>query len=116
MMAPMEMAASRLTLKQLCSILFVYVLCFMLLAQELFCVITYSREELLDIRAAVTHQNFQHYDQNYDFPGADPLFTLARAIKCLPEAGPKQQQRSRGTRGSLLVRVFYSLMSNLWTI
>ena len=59
-----EMAASQLALKHLCSILFVYVLFFPLLAQEWICVITYSREELLDIRAAVTHQNYQHHDQD----------------------------------------------------
>jgi hypothetical protein len=57
-MAPTEMAASRLALKQFCSMLFKYYFVFTLLAQELFCVITYSREELLDIRVAVTHQNF----------------------------------------------------------
>jgi hypothetical protein len=34
---------------------------------------TYSREELLDIRATST---YQHYDQEYDFPEADPLFGL----------------------------------------
>ena len=63
---------------------------FTLLAQQLFCVITYSREELLDIREAVTHQNFQHYEKDYDFPGADPLFALTRAIELIPEADPKQ--------------------------
>jgi hypothetical protein len=59
-------------------------------------VITYSWEELLDIRAAVTHQNYQHYDQEYNFPGA---------IELIPEADPKHRRRRKGTRGSLLVQL-----------
>jgi hypothetical protein len=105
MMALPEMAALRLALKKLCSILFVYVLFLTILAQELFCVITYSRKELLDIRAAVTHQNFKHYDQDYDFPGVDPLFALPKAIELNPEADPKQRLWRNGTRGGLLVRL-----------
>ena len=59
-----------------------------LLAQEMFCVITYSWKELLDIRAAVTHQ---HYDREYDFPELDPLFVPPRAIELTPEANPSIQ-------------------------
>jgi hypothetical protein len=58
-----------------------------LLAQKWFCVITYSREELLNIRAAVTHQHYQRYDKEYDFPESDPLFAHTRAIELIPEAG-----------------------------
>jgi hypothetical protein len=59
---------------------FLCTICFKLLAQEIISVITCSPEELLDIRAAVTHQNYLHYDQEYCFPGADPLVTIPRAI------------------------------------
>ena len=44
-----------------------------MLPQKILGFITYSREELLDIRASSTHQ---HYDQEYDFPEAEPLFSL----------------------------------------
>ena len=50
---------------------FFYVLFLTLLTQVILGFITYSREELLDIIATSTHQ---HYDQEYDFPEADPLF------------------------------------------
>jgi hypothetical protein len=71
----------------------------------MFCVLTYSREELLDIIVAVTHQNYQHYDQEYDFPRADPLFNLPRAIALIPEADPKHRRQRRDTQGGLLVRL-----------
>ena len=83
------MAASRLALRKLCGILFFYVQCFTSLAQEMTCVITYSLEELLEIRAAVTYKNYQHYDQEYNFTEAGPLFALPRAIELIPEAEPK---------------------------
>ena len=44
-----------------CSISFFYVLFLTLLGQNVFGVITYSLEELVDTRAAVTHQHYQHY-------------------------------------------------------
>jgi hypothetical protein len=65
-----EMAALVRVSRKLCSISFFYVLFLTLLLQVMLGFITYSREELLDIRAMSTHQ---HYDQEYDFPGADPL-------------------------------------------
>ena len=46
--------------------LYLWELFLTLLAQNFFGVITYSREELLDIRTAVTHQHYQHYDQEYN--------------------------------------------------
>ena len=64
-------------------------------------VIYYSWEALLDIRATVTHQHYQHYDLQYNFPQADPLFAPPRAIELIPEADPKQK---RGTRRVLLVQ------------
>ena len=65
------MAASLRVPRKLCSILYFYVLCLTLLLQEILGVITFSQEELKDIRAMSTHQ---HYDQECDFPEADPLF------------------------------------------
>ena len=62
--APTNRAAVLLALRKLCSINFFYVLFLTLLAQEMLGVITYRREEVLHIRAMVTHQ---HYDQEYDF-------------------------------------------------
>ena len=91
----------------------------------MFCVITFSREKLLDIRAAVTHQHYQHYDQECDFPESAPLFVPPRAIELIPEAVPKHCRRKRGTPSGLLVRlrmrahhfqVYYSLMFSLWII
>jgi hypothetical protein len=41
-----------------------------MLAQKILSVITYSREELFDIRVVST---YQHHDQEYDFPEVDPL-------------------------------------------
>uniref|UniRef100_A0AAZ3NQE4 Tetraspanin 31 n=1 Tax=Oncorhynchus tshawytscha TaxID=74940 RepID=A0AAZ3NQE4_ONCTS len=65
--------------------------------------ITYSRVEQLDIRATSTHQ---HYDQEYDFPEADPLFGLPpRTIDWIPASDPKQRRRRRGRRSGLLVRL-----------
>jgi hypothetical protein len=49
----------------------------------------YSQEKLLDIRTAVTHQHYQHYDQEYDFPESDPLFLPPRAIELISEADKK---------------------------
>lgn len=52
-----------------------------------------------NIRVTVTHQHYQHYDQEYDFLEADPLFAPPRAIELIPETDPKQRRRMRGTRG-----------------
>ena len=100
-MVPTERVVSLLFLRKLWSIFCVLFLT--LLAQQIVCVITYNWKELLDIRAAVIHQHYQHYDQEYDFPKADPLFAPPRAIKLIPEANPKQRWQKRGTRSSLLV-------------
>jgi hypothetical protein len=70
MMVQTERAASHLVLRKLCSILFFNVLFLTLLAQKILSVITFMREEILDIRATST---YQHYEQGYDFPEADPL-------------------------------------------
>lgn len=59
-MAPTDIAAMLVALVAV-------VLFLTLLAQKLFCVITYSREELLNIRETSTYQHNQHYDQEYDF-------------------------------------------------
>uniref|UniRef100_A0A674ELB5 Transposase Tc1-like domain-containing protein n=1 Tax=Salmo trutta TaxID=8032 RepID=A0A674ELB5_SALTR len=65
---------------------------------------TYSREELLDIRATSTHQ---HYDQKYNFPEEDPLFgPPPRTMDRIPAGEPKQRRRRRrGRRSGLLVRL-----------
>ena len=60
--------------------LFFYVLFLTLLSQKMLCVITFNREELLDIRATVTHQSYQYYNQEYDFLGVDRLFSPPRTI------------------------------------
>ena len=49
---------------------FFNVLFLTLLPQEILSLITYSREELLDIGATSI---YQHYDQEHDFPEADLL-------------------------------------------
>ena len=81
-----------------------YVLFLTLLAQKILSVITYSREELLDIRVTST---YQHYDQEYNFPEADPLFgPPPRALYLIPETEQKQRcRRRRGRRSGLLVRL-----------
>jgi hypothetical protein len=86
-MVPTERVSLLLVLRKLCSI-FLNVLFLTLLAQKILSVITYSREELLNIRATPT---YQHYDQEYDFPKATP-----KAFKLFPEADPKQRSRRRG--------------------
>ena len=58
-----------------------------MLAQKLLSVITYSREELLDIRETST---YQHHDQEYDFPEADPLFEPPKGFELIPEADLKR--------------------------
>ena len=80
-----------------------YVLFLTLLPQVILDFITYSREELLDIRATSTHQ---HYDQEYDFPEADPLFfPPPRTIDRISAGDPKQRRRRRGRKSGLLVRL-----------
>ena len=82
---------------------FFYVLFLTMLPQEILRLITYSREELLDIRATST---YQHYDQEYDFPEADPLSRPPpRTMDLVPAAERKQRQHKRGRRSGLLVKV-----------
>jgi hypothetical protein len=49
-----------------------------------------------------TYQHKQHYDQEYDFPKADPLSAPPRAFELIPEADPKWR---RGCQSGLLVRL-----------
>ena len=86
-MTPIEMATSLQVLRKLCSISFFYVLFVTLLSQKILSVITYSREELLDIRETST---YQHNDQEYDIPKADPLSAPPRVFELIPEVDPKQ--------------------------
>ena len=82
---------------------FFYVLFLTLLPQEILSVIPYNREELLDISATSI---YQHYDQEYDFPEADPLFgPPPRTMDRIPAGDPKQRRRRRGRRSGLLVRL-----------
>ena len=85
---------------------FFYVLFLTLVPQVILGFITYSREELLNIRATSTHH---HYDQEYDFPDfpeADPVFWLPpRTMDRIPAGDPKQRHRKRGSRSGLLVRL-----------
>ena len=67
------MAASLRVPRKLCSFLFFYVLFLTLVPQVILGFITYSREELLNIRSASTHHQ---YDQEYVFRNADPVFCL----------------------------------------
>ena len=49
---------------------------------------------------------YQHYDQEYDFPEADPLFgPQSRTMDWIPAGNPKQWLRRRGRRSGLLVRL-----------
>jgi hypothetical protein len=49
---------------------------------------------------------YQHYDQEYDFPEADPLFgPPPRTVDRIPAGDPKQWHRRRGRRSGLLVRL-----------
>ena len=69
--APTEKAASLRVPRKLCRFFcFFYVLFLTLVPQVILGFITYSREELLNIRATSTHHQ---YDQEYDFPEADPV-------------------------------------------
>jgi hypothetical protein len=67
--------------------MFSYVLFLTLLPQEILSLITYSREEILDIRATST---YQHYDREYEFPDADTLFgPPPRTMDQIPVGTPK---------------------------
>lgn len=100
LLALTEMAISLRVPRKLCSIS-LFLLFLPLFPQEILGFITYSREELLDIRARSTHQ---HYEQEYDFTEADPLFgPPPRTIDRIPAGKPKQQHRRRGERSGLLV-------------
>ncbi|XP_052332830.1 uncharacterized protein LOC127911022 [Oncorhynchus keta] len=82
---------------------FFYVLFLTLVPQVILGFITYSREELLNIRAASTHHQ---YDQEYDFREADPVFCLSpRTTEWIPASDPKKRLRKRGKRSGLLVRL-----------
>ena len=97
------MAASLRVPRKLCSFLYFYVLFLTLVPQVILDFITYSREELLNIRATSTHHQ---YDQEYDFPGTDPVFCLSpRTTDWIPACDPKQRRRKRGKRSGLLVRL-----------
>ena len=88
--------------------------------------ITYSQDELLNIRATSTHH---HYDQEYDFREADPVFCPPpRTMDRIPAGEPKQRRRKRGKRSGLLISegsrdghiahhslAYYSPMSSLLT-
>jgi hypothetical protein len=104
-MALIERAASLQVLRKLSSIWVFYALLLTVLAQKTLSVITYSREELLDIRETSTYQHNQHYNQEYDFPKADPLSATLRAFELIPEADPKQRHQRKGCRSGLLVRL-----------
>ena len=83
------MVASLQVLRKLCSYLFFYVLFLTLFAKKISSVIIYSQEELLDIKVT---SNYQHYDQEYVFPKADPSFEPSPwTWDLIPEAGPKQR-------------------------
>ena len=95
-------------------------LCLTLLAQKILSVITYSREELLDIRATFT---YQHYDQEYNFPIVGPLSTPLRAFELIPEADRKPRPGEegdgavfcsdfRGLHTTHRFRVYYSRISS----
>uniref|UniRef100_A0A8K9UYS7 Reverse transcriptase domain-containing protein n=1 Tax=Oncorhynchus mykiss TaxID=8022 RepID=A0A8K9UYS7_ONCMY len=97
------MAASLRVPRKLCSFLFFYVLFLTLVPQVILGFITYSREELLNIRSASTHHQ---YDQEYVFRDADPVFCLTnRTTEWILCSDPKKRLRKRGKRGGLLVRL-----------
>ena len=122
-MAPTEIVASFCVLRKLCSILVLYVLFLTRLGQEILNLITYSWEELLDIRARST---YQHYDQEYDIPESDPLFgPPPRTMDRIPVQIQRRLRRGRWSgllvrlhrwaHLSLLPSVYYSPMSSLLT-
>ncbi|CDQ93070.1 unnamed protein product, partial [Oncorhynchus mykiss] len=97
------MAASLRVPRKLCSFLFFYGLFLTLVPQVILGFITYSREELLNIRSASTHHQ---YDQEYAFRDADPVLCLTnRTTEWIPCSDPKKLLRKRGKRGGLLVRL-----------
>ena len=65
-----------------------------LLCKKIFCVITDSCKELLDIRAAVTHQ---HYDKKYKFPEIG-------SFELILEAAPRRCRWRRGIRSGHFMR------------
>jgi hypothetical protein len=100
-MVQTEIVASLRVLRKLCSV-FKNVLFIALLHQEILSLITYSREELLDIKATSI---YHHYDQEYNFPEADTLFgPPPRTMDQILEADPNHRCRRRGRRSGLLVR------------
>ena len=88
-----------------------------MLALKILSVIAYSREDLLNIRATST---YQHYNQEYNFPEADPLSEPPRAFELIPEADPKQSRRrgllvrlQRRARHPLLLSILLSNVQSL---
>ena len=75
---------------------FFFVLFLPLVPQVILGFITYSREELLDIRVMST---LQHYDLEYIFPEADPMFgPPPRTMDWIPAGDRKQRHRRRDRR------------------
>ena len=88
------MAASLRVPRKLCSFLFFYVLFLTLVTQVILSFITYSREELLNIRSASTHHQ---YDQEYVFRDTDPVFCLTnRTTEGIPCSDPKTDSEKEG--------------------
>ena len=96
------MAASLRVPWKICSILFFYVLFLTSVPQVILGFITYSREELLNIRLTSTHHRSY---QEYDFPETDPVFCLPPNTMDLIPAGDPVRRRKRGKRGGLVVRL-----------
>ena len=124
-MAPTEKAASQLALRKLQYFVCLCTIFFTELALELFSAITYSWEELLDIRAAVTHQNYQHHE-DYELEqilcllSLEQLNLFQRLTQNNADGGEVLRVVFWSNLGSMYTthhsRVFYSLMSNRWII
>ena len=94
-MAPTEMVASLRALRKLCSIFFIL------------CIISYTvtpgNSYYIQPGRTIGYKSNvnQNYDQEYDFPEADPLFgPIPRAMDRIPLDDPKQRSRRRGRRSS----------------
>ena len=106
-------------LRKLCSILCIISY---IVTPRKSCLITYSREELLDIRAKST---YQHYDQEYDFPEVDPLLDHHPGQWILSQKPTQNNGATEGADGaaswsgsvdvhiSHRSRVYYSPISSL---
>ena len=69
-----------------------------IVTQKTLSIITYNREELLDIRETST-------TRNTTFQKADPLSAPPRVFELVPEADPKRRRQRRGCQSGLLVRL-----------